>query len=93
MSKYKVGDRVSVRGAVGTVEYYQSHGNYRYVVSVGGIAEWYAEEELTSYPFTDLLPKTPFTVEQVEFLRDLWWNEPAGTDSERILGELLKLRV
>lgn len=38
-------------------------------------------------------PVSPFTEEQVEFLRDLWWNEPAGTDAERILGELLKWRV
>lgn len=36
---------------------------------------------------------SPLTEEQIEFLRNLWWNEPAGTDAERILGELLKWRV
>ena len=109
MSKFDVGDKVKVganpfwhvgsskswehiahrAGMTGEVVTWEdASGDYR--VKFPDISFWISSECLTLVPEPT---KSPLTEEQIEFLRDLWWNEPAGTDAERILGELLKWRV
>ena len=89
-SRNFIADRAGMTGEVVTWE--DASGDYR--VKFSDNAFWISSECLTLVPEPDPEPaKSPLTEEQIEFLRDLWWNEPAGTDAERILGELLKWRV
>ena len=81
-----IADRAGMTGEVVTRE--DASGDYR--VKFSDNAFWISSKCLTLVPEP---AKSPLTEEQIEFLRDLWWNEPAGTDAERILGELLKWRV
>lgn len=81
-------DRAGMTGEVITWE--DESGDYR--VKFSDISFWISSECLTLVPEPEPA-KSSLTEEQIEFLRDLWWNEPAGTDAERILGELLKWRV
>lgn len=94
MSKFDVGDRVSnYRGHRGTVKGFLDIRGTEYVdVEMNNGSHLIAHDaDLHRAPKPPA--KSPLTEEQIEFLRDLWWNEPAGTDAERILGELLKWRV
>lgn len=85
-----IADRAGMTGEVVTGE--DASGDYR--VKFSDNAFWISSKCLTLVPEPEPEPaKSPLTEEQIEFLRDLWWNEPAGTDAERILGELLKWRV
>ena len=83
-----IADRAGMTGEVVTWD--DASGDYS--VKFSDNEFWISSKCLTLVPEPEPA-KSPFTEEQVEFLRDLWWNEPAGTDAERILGELLKLRV
>lgn len=83
-----IADRAGMTGEVVTWD--DESGDYR--VKFSDNAFWISSECLTLVPEPEPA-KSPLTEEQIEFLRDLWWNEPAGTDAERILGELLKWRV
>ena len=81
-----IADRAGMTGEV--VSWEDASGDYR--VKFSDISFWISSDCLTLVPEP---AKSPLTEEQIEFLRDLWWDEPAGTDAERILGELLKWRV
>lgn len=83
-----IADRAGMTGEVVTGD--DASGDYR--VKFSDNAFWISSKCLTLVPESEPA-KSPLTEEQIEFLRDLWWNEPAGTDAERILGELLKWRV